>query len=109
MDDGDAQFITDAVDFVAQQGHCFLPLYEFDPPTGMWTHREFQEQHERFSIEAALESKGCEQTVLSAQERVRLYAECLQEAGALAAKLGEPQPGTCSKEFEFGELQFFNL
>jgi hypothetical protein len=40
---------------------------------------------------------------------VRLYAECLQEARALAARLGEPQPGTCSKDFEFGELQFFNL
>jgi selenocysteine lyase/cysteine desulfurase len=109
MDDADAQFITDAVDFVAQQGHCFLPLYEFDPPTGMWTHREFQEQHERFSIEAALESQGCEQTALPTPERVRLYAECLQEARALAAMLGEPQAGSCSKAFEFGELQFFNL
>ena len=28
---------------------------------------------------------------------------------ALAARLGEPPPGTCSKQFEFGELQFFNL
>src|SRR5512137_1284794 len=109
MDDADARFITDAVDFVAQLGHCFLPLYEFDPPTGMWSHREFQEQHERFSIEAALESKGCEQTALPTAERVRRYAECLQEARALAARLGDPQPGTCRKEFEFGELQFFNL
>jgi selenocysteine lyase/cysteine desulfurase len=109
MDDADAQFITDAVDFVAQQGHCFLPLYEFDPPTGMWSHRDFQERHERFSIEAALESRGCEQVALPTSERVRLYAECLQEARALAAKLGEPGPGCCSKEFEFGELQFFNL
>jgi selenocysteine lyase/cysteine desulfurase len=109
MDDADARFITDAVDFVARQGHCFLPLYEFDPATGMWTHREFVEQHEHFSIEAALESKGCEQTALPAAERVRLYAECLQQAREMAARLGEPGTGSCSKAFEFGELQFFNL
>jgi Aminotransferase class-V len=109
MDDADAQFITDAVDFVAQQGHCFLPLYEFDPPTGMWTHREFVEKHERFSIEAALELQGCEETALPVQERKRLYAECLQQARDMAARLGEPAAGSCSKAFEFGELQFFNL
>ena len=109
MDDADARFITDAIDFVARQGHCFLPLYEFDSSTGLWSHREFVEQHERFSIEAALESTGCEQTALPASERVRLYADCLQEARTLAAILGEPGPGCGSKAFEFGELQFFNL
>jgi hypothetical protein len=33
----------------------------------------------------------------------------MQEARALAERLGEPGAGTCSKVFEFGELQFFNL
>jgi hypothetical protein len=109
MDDAEAAFVVDAVEFVARHGHRFLPLYEFDPATGMWTHREFVERHERFSIEAALEAQGCEQTALAARERLRRYAQCLQDAAALAARLGEPQPGTCSKQFEFGELQFFNL
>jgi hypothetical protein len=40
---------------------------------------------------------------------VRLYAQSLQEARALATMLGEPRAGPCSKAFEFGELQFFNL
>jgi hypothetical protein len=110
MDDADAQFITDAVDFVARQGHCFLPLYAFDSKTGMWTHREFEEQHARFSIEAALEAQCCEETALPATERARLYAQCLREAGELAARLGEPQAATGSEKLvEFGELQFFNL
>jgi hypothetical protein len=109
MDDVDAAFIIDAVDFIAQQGHRFLPLYEFDPPTGMWAHREFEESHDRFSIEAALESLGCGQVAMPAAERVQRYAACLQEARALAERLGEPAAGTCSKAFEFGELQFFNL
>ncbi len=97
MDDADAQFITDAVDFVARHGHCFLPLYAFDSKTGMWTHREFVEKHEHFSIEAALESKGCEQTALPAAERVRLYAQCLQEARETAARLGEPKPARAAR------------
>jgi selenocysteine lyase/cysteine desulfurase len=110
MDDADAQFITDAVDFIARRGHCFLPLYEFDPATGMWTHREFEEQHAHFSIEAALELQGGEEAALPAAERARLYAECLREAGELATRLGEPQGGTCGgNAVEFGELQFFNL
>ena len=110
MDDADAQFITDAVDFIARHGHCFLPLYAFDSKTGMWSHREFVEQHARFSIEAALEAKCCDETALPATERARLYAECLREARELAARLGEPQAGTCSGDLvEFGELQFFNL
>jgi hypothetical protein len=75
----------------------------------MWTHREFVEKHERFSIEAALELQGCEETALPVQERKRLYAECLQQARDMAARLGEPAAGSCSKAFEFGELQFFNL
>jgi hypothetical protein len=67
------------------------------------------EKHERFSIEAALEAQCCEETALPAAERERLYAECLQEAREMAARLGEPEAGSCSKDFEFGELQFFNL
>ncbi|MFO0551247.1 MAG: aminotransferase class V-fold PLP-dependent enzyme [Polyangiaceae bacterium] len=33
------QFILDAVDFVATEGHKLLPLYRFDPTSGRWTHR----------------------------------------------------------------------
>ena len=32
-------FIVSAVEFVAEQGFHFLPLYHFDPATGLWLHR----------------------------------------------------------------------
>jgi selenocysteine lyase/cysteine desulfurase len=110
MDDVDAAFIIEAVDFIAQHGHRFLPLYEFEPSTGMWAHRTYEEKHERFSLEAALEAQGCEPTALLPEQREGLYAACLQQARALAERLGEPQAGSCGRQpVEFGELQFFNL
>ncbi len=33
-------FIVKAVEFVADHGVHFLPLYRFDPDTGLWVHRE---------------------------------------------------------------------
>jgi hypothetical protein len=33
-------FLLDAVDFVADRGHCFLPDYGPDPTTGLWRHHD---------------------------------------------------------------------
>jgi selenocysteine lyase/cysteine desulfurase len=33
-------FILDAVDLVAREGWRLLPQYRFDPPTGLWQHRD---------------------------------------------------------------------
>jgi selenocysteine lyase/cysteine desulfurase len=108
MDDAEADFVIDAIEFVAAHGHRFLPLYEFNPTTGMWTHRTYDEQHERFSLEAALECRGCEQSVLSLAARQQHYASCLGEAQAWAERLGEPA-SVGAPDVAFGELQFFNV
>jgi selenocysteine lyase/cysteine desulfurase len=110
MDDAEAGFVMDAVEFIAEHGHRFLALYAFDPETGAWSHREYREQHAPFSLDAALNASGCDETALPAEARSKLYAECLQEAREWADRLGEPagpaqQPGAVS----FGELQFFNV
>jgi selenocysteine lyase/cysteine desulfurase len=110
MDDAEAKFVTDAVEFVAEHGHRFLRLYAFDAETGAWSHREYRETHAAFSLEAALESGGCEETALPVERRGELYAECLAQARAWAERLGEPtaqspQPQASS----FGDLQFFNV
>jgi selenocysteine lyase/cysteine desulfurase len=110
MDDPEADFVIAAVEFIAQQGHCFLPLYEFDPATGLWSHRTFVERHEAFSLDAAIEARGCEETSLPLQQREQHYAACLQEAREWATRLGEPTPSeTVDATCEFGELQFFNV
>jgi selenocysteine lyase/cysteine desulfurase len=109
MDDAEAAFIIEAVEFVAGHGHRFLPLYAFDPGTGLWSHREFRETHEVFSIDAALEARGCDTTALPLAERTRIYAECLAEAREWAERLGEPASPLKSAVEQFGELQFFNV
>jgi selenocysteine lyase/cysteine desulfurase len=108
MDDLEAGFIVDAAEFVAEQGHRFLPLYRFDPATGMWAHREYRETHERFSLDAALEAAGCMETALPAETRAGRYAECLAEAQSWAGRLGEPGPSEDGELERFGELRFFN-
>ena len=61
-------------------------------------------------LAAALAAQGCEPTALPLEQREGLYADCLQQARALAERLGEPEAGTGSRHaVEFGELQFFNL
>src|SRR5512139_258594 len=110
MDDAEAGYIVDAVEFVAEHGHRFLPLYSFDPATGAWSHREQRGTDAALSLEAALAAGGCDETALPEAERLRIYADCLAQARALADGLGEP-PGstTQSGDEQFGDLQFFNV
>jgi len=110
MDDIEAAFVMDAVEFVADHGHRFLRLYAFDPATGAWSHREYQESHAAFSLEAALQATGCDETALPAEQRAKLYAACLEQAREWAERLGDPPSRDgepCA--VEFGELQFFRL
>ena len=110
MDDAEAGFVMEAVEFVAEHGYRFLRLYAFDAETGAWSHREYRETHAAFSLEAALAAGGCEETALPVERRGELYAECLAQARAWAERLGEPCAGadaTCADRF--GDLQFFNV
>ena len=110
MDDLEAAFVMDAVEFIADQGYRFLPLYRFDSGTGMWSHREYRETHAAFSLDAALEAAGCDETALPAETRSRNYAECLAEARSWAERLGEPCETAAGPDLEqFGELKFFNV
>ena len=109
MDDAEAKFVMDAVEFVAEHGHRFLKLYAFDAQSGAWSHREYREQHATFSIEAALAAGECEATALPVDTRTGLYAECLRQAAAWAERLGEPPAGDTPHDDRFGDLQFFNL
>jgi selenocysteine lyase/cysteine desulfurase len=38
------EFLLAAVHFVAREGHKLLPLYDFDPCSGLWSHRALREQ-----------------------------------------------------------------
>jgi selenocysteine lyase/cysteine desulfurase len=110
MDDLEAAFVMDAVEFVADSGYRFLPLYAFDAGTGLWSHREYQERHAAFSLDAALEASGCDETALPAETRAREYATCLDEARSWAERLGEPGAALDHPALAgVGDLKFFNV
>ena len=110
MDDIEAGYILDAIDFVAANGHRFLPLYNFDLHTGAWLHKSDGVELEGFSLEAALRCQDARPRALSAGERTHLYGAYLAEAARLAAELGEsPVRRWYRAPEELEELTFFSV
>ncbi|NNJ65930.1 MAG: aminotransferase class V-fold PLP-dependent enzyme, partial [Xanthomonadales bacterium] len=69
MDDIEVDFILDAIEFIADQGFRFLPLYDFDMHTGAWLHKSDSVCLEGFSLDAALSCRGYQSRVLGKGER----------------------------------------
>jgi len=110
MDDAEADYVIDAVEFIASFGHCFLPLYRFDLHSGAWTHEHCEPLDETLSLTAAVEACGCKPTARPVEERKELYERYLREAQERADKLNDIKPADeVQLEGEMGELQFFAL
>ncbi len=110
MDDPEADYLIDAVDFVARRGHLFLPLYHFDLNSASWTHHEDPGGREGFSLEDALASGCPRNTALGEELRARLYRDYICEAHAMADELERQGPPEKRRlEGEMGELQFFEI
>ncbi|GMR12161.1 MAG: aminotransferase class V-fold PLP-dependent enzyme [Gemmatimonadota bacterium] len=109
MDDAEANYVIDAVEFVARRGRLFLPQYEFDMRAGHWAHRDEAEPADRFSLEEALHNQV--RCPTGAKVRVSLYSRCLDEAKELADQLEplgvENEAASMVFEGELGELQYF--
>ena len=106
MDDAEADYVIAAVGFVAQQGYRFLPQYDFDVRTGLWSFRGFNESREAFSLATALDASVCDETAMSAEVRSRTYAGYLQAARELAES-ATGNPAARPMEQDFGALRFF--
>jgi len=110
MDDAEADYIIDAVEFIASHGHRFLPQYRFDLQSGSWTHEQSETLTETLSLTTAIEACGCEPTARPVAERQKLYARYLREARQWADKQSAVSPADeVHLEGELGELQFFSL
>ncbi len=110
MDDAEANFVIDAVHFVARHGSRFLCLYDFDLCSGTWTHKQATDELTKFSLDAALSSQEGEPAVLSLAVREQLYNHYMTEAERCVARLKEQAPGELeSLHGDLGELQFFSL
>ena len=108
MDEAEADYIIEAVVFVAQCGHRFLPLYDFDARTGLWVHRGFREPSLAFSLRAAVDAGGCEETALAADVRARIYADYLRAAREIADSRMQAGSQTARPaQQDFGSLKFF--
>ncbi len=109
MDDAEANYVIDAVDFVARYGRLFLPQYRFDVHTGQWSHRDEPEPEHRFSLEEALRAQG--ERPGGNEVRAALYGPSLDAAKELVDQLehqrveGEAAPVVF--DGELGELQYF--
>ena len=109
MDDADADFVIDAVAFVAEHGVRFLPLYDFSIETGAWTHRGGEPAAAPFSLAEALAATPCDPPApVPAEARRARYAALLAEARALADGLAEPA-ATARLDGDLAALQFFAL
>ena len=109
MDDPEADFLIDAVDFVARRGWDFLGDYLFDPHSAAWSHRAVGPGQEEFSLEQALRCGCPEQGCLDADARQRLYREHLAQAGRLADERASRPAVLVELPDEAGALQFFDI
>lgn len=110
MDDVEADYVIDAVHFVAKHGQKFLQLYDFDLCSGTWSNRQSSIELPSFSLDKALDVEEGEPAILSLPLRKQLYDHYMTEANRWARRLEEGPAGeTTSLEGELGELQFFSL
>jgi selenocysteine lyase/cysteine desulfurase len=110
MDDAEANYVIDAVHFVAREGHQFLGLYDFDLATGTWVHKYASGRLPKFSLDEALTDVEGEPATLSLALRRQLYRHYLTEAQKIADQLrNEPDVRLTALGGDLGELQFFAL
>ncbi len=109
MDDPEAEFLVDAVDFVARRGADFLAVYDFDPHSAAWNHHAGPPVLEGFGLEQALNC-GCPPCRgLDPELRLSLYRDYLQEAERRADDCAARRPALEDLPGEAGELQFFDM
>jgi len=110
MDDAEADFVINAVHFVAKHGQKFLSLYDFDLCTGTWSNRETDVELPKFCLDEALGIEEGEPATLSLPLRKQLYDHYMTEADRWARRLDKAPAGKMtSLDGELGELQFFSL
>jgi selenocysteine lyase/cysteine desulfurase len=114
MDQLEVEFILDAIDFVAENGFLFLPLYDFDVHSGAWTHKHDSVALEAFSIDAALTCPGYHSRQLSEGERGALYHAFISEAEKMAAQIQSDlatkrSPAEYRMKGDMDRLKFFSV
>ena len=110
MDDAEANYVIDAVRFIAEHGRRFLPMYDFDLCSGTWSHKQATDELRNFSLDDALLTTPGEPAILTLPLRKQLYDHYMTEAKRWVERSKEkPAAALESLDGELGELQFFAL
>jgi selenocysteine lyase/cysteine desulfurase len=110
IDDAEADYVIDAILFIARHGHLFLSLYDFDLYSGTWTHKHESSALQTFSLDAALRDDDNDPAVLTLPLRKQLYDHYMTDANRWVEKLKNDAPASLETlEGDLGELQFFAL
>lgn len=111
MDDIDFDFVCDALRFLADRGHLFLPLYNFNLDTGTWTHVEAKACGVTFGLDEARRQRELRDAPIESDgDREAEYDLYLAEARRAADELekaGPPEYRTLPGECE--ELTYFKF
>jgi selenocysteine lyase/cysteine desulfurase len=104
-------FILDAVDLVATHGWKLLPLYRFDPATGLWRHRDGVPEPPLSLGDIRYEDGRMVYAAHRHREPEERLADYLDEARALLA--GPPPPAPAPEPYavgpDFESLRWFLL
>lgn len=106
-----AEFIADAVEVIAAQGHRLLPRYRFEPRTGLWTHESGVAEPPLSLRDVSYDQDG-ELRYPGQRERrgEDAFAEYLALARQILTALPEPPGGTPpGLRPEFEALRWFPL
>jgi len=110
MDDAEADYVIDAVLFIASYGHLFLSVYDFDLCSGTWTHTHSTAALKTFSLDAAIDNDHADPAVLTLPLRKQLYDHYMTEAMRWVENLKHEAAGPHDKlDGKLGDLQFFSL
>ena len=110
FDRAEFEYLLGAVEFVAEFGYLFLPLYTFDHDSGAWWHKEWRGDTPELSLQAALQARPSGPEALSAGEREAYYRQSLDEARRIGERLAQAFDLELARLGGVeGDLQFFQL
>ena len=106
-----ADYLIEAVRFVAREGDRFLPDYRFDPQSGLWRHRQMEQGSPLHLSDIAYDGMPASgYSTHVARADVSILADYLAQARALAAE--RPRPcvdEVTSLEPDAEALRWFDL
>ncbi|WP_052761066.1 aminotransferase class V-fold PLP-dependent enzyme [Sedimenticola thiotaurini] len=107
FDQAEVDYLLDAVEFAAEYGYRFLPLYRFDSATGLWHHAGQVRSTVRLSLDEALANSSPSGEQLSPRQRQQHYSANLAAAHRYAAGLEDVGGDEITLKGDQGALQFF--